>query len=200
MENFDPAAIVPKEKLWVLHGGAPISLDSREMTADLAQFDDAFVQSIIQGSYLADVLMLKFRDPSTFVAGELHLHSEVWSKISKSTPDYPQSSEILHWILHKVDIGEYFAPFKGSYKGQNYNCSRPPPRIFSNHPSCKPYADFISRTILDRLRSGAISLWGKVGQVDSPHLVLPLKVEPSKPRLCNDDRFLNFEWSTDHLD
>jgi len=24
-----------------------------------------------------------------------------------------------------------------------------------------------------------------------PHLVLPLTVEPSKPRLCNDDRFLN---------
>lgn len=137
------------------------------MTANLAQFNDAFVQSIIQGSSLADVRMLKFRDPSTFVAGELHRHSEVWSKISKSTPDYPQSSEILHWILHKVDIGEYFAPSKGSYKGQNYNCSRPPPRIFSNHPYCEP-VNYYSRTILDRLCSGAISLWGKVRQVH-PH-------------------------------
>ena len=161
------------------------------MTADSAQFDDAFVQSVIQGSSLADVRMLRFRDPRKFVAGELHRHPEFWAKLSASAPDYPQASEVLHWIRHKVDVNDYFAPFKGSYKNQNYDCATPPPRIFSNHPSCKPFVEFISRTILDRLRSGAISLWGKVGRVPPPHLVLPLTVEPSKPRLCNDDRFLN---------
>ena len=37
---------------------------------------------------------------------------------------------------------------------------------------------------------------GQVGKVDPPHLVLPLTVEPSKPRLCHDERFLNL-WIRD---
>ena len=49
---------------------------------------------------------------------------------------------------------------------------------------------------MDRLRSGAISLWGKVGECNPPHLVLPLTVEYSELRLCNDDRFLNL-WIED---
>ena len=68
--------------------------------------------------------------------------------------------------------------------------------------SCKPFTSFISNTLVDRLRSGAISLWGKVGECTPPQLVLPLTVEPSKPRLCNDDRFLSL-WIEDrpfHLD
>ena len=49
-----------------------------------------------------------------------------------------------------------------------------------------------------------MSLWGKVGEVDPPHLVMPLTVEPTKPRLCNDNRFLNLRianrpFQLDHL-
>ena len=51
-------------------------------------------------------------------------------------------------------------------------------------------------TLLDRLTSGAVSLKGKVGEVDPPHLVLPLTVEPTKPRLCHVARFLNL-WMRD---
>ena len=50
--------------------------------------------------------------------------------------------------------------------------------------------------MLDRIHSGAISLLGRVGQVRPPHLVLPLTVEPTKPRLCHDARFLNL-WMAD---
>ena len=55
--------------------------------------------------------------------------------------------------------------------------------------SCKPFADFVRSTLLDRLTSRAISLKGKVGEVDPPHLVLPLTVEPTKPTLCHDACF-----------
>ena len=41
-----------------------------------------------------------------------------------------------------------------------------------------------------------MSLLGKVGEVQPPHLVLPLTVEPTKPRLCHDARFLNL-WMQD---
>ena len=44
---------------------------------------------------------------------------------------------------------------------------------------------------------GAVSLVGWVGQVKLPHLVLPLTVEPTKPRTsCRDARFLNL-WMQD---
>jgi len=38
----------------------------------------------------------------------------------------------------------------------------------------------------------------RVGEVDPPHLILPLTVEPTKPRLCHDARFLNL-WMKDVL-
>ena len=49
---------------------------------------------------------------------------------------------------------------------------------------------------MNRLASGAIFIWGKVGEIAPPHLVMPLTVEPSKPRLCNDNRVLNL-WIKD---
>ena len=46
------------------------------------------------------------------------------------------------------------------------------------------------------MQTGAISLKGRVGEVDPPHLILPLTVEPTKPRLSHDARFLNL-WMKD---
>lgn len=46
------------------------------------------------------------------------------------------------------------------------------------------------------MRNGSLQLLGKVGEVDPPHLVMPLTIEPSKPRLCHDERFLNL-WMRD---
>ena len=43
----------------------------------------------------------------------------------------------------------------------------------------------------DRLHTGAILLVGRVGEVNPPHLILPLTVGPYKPRLCHDARFVN---------
>ena len=42
---------------------------------------------------------------------------------------------------------------------------------------------------MDRLASGAISQGGRVGACSSPHLVMPPTMEPSKPRLCNNNHF-----------
>jgi len=46
------------------------------------------------------------------------------------------------------------------------------------------------------LKAGAISLLGKVGVFDPPFTVLPLTVEPTKPRLCHDSCYLNL-WIRD---
>ena len=49
----------------------------------------------------------------------------------------------------------------------------------------------ISSTILDRVKNGLLLVRGKVGSVHPPHLVMPVTVEPTKPRMCHDERFLN---------
>ena len=62
--------------------------------------------------------------------------------------------------------------------------------------TCEQFQNFISDTIVDGVSAGVLVVWGTVGEVSSPHLVLPLTVEPSKPRPCHDERFLNL-WIRD---
>lgn len=97
----------------------------------------------------------------------------------------------MHWIRDKVSVYDFFQHFKGSYKGEHYDSALPPRRLFRNNASCQPFAQFIRQTLLDRLHTGAVSLLGRVGEVDPPYLVFPLTVEPNKPRLCYDARYLN---------
>ena len=49
---------------------------------------------------------------------------------------------------------------------------------------------------LPELKNGSLLVWGKVASVQPPHLVLPITVEPTKPRICQDERFLNL-WIKD---
>ena len=77
-----------------------------------------------------------------------------------------------------------------------YDCPTPPRKTFKNRPPCKQFVNFISETLSQKLKTGTVAVWGKVGEVQPPHLVLPITVEPSKPRLCIDARFLNL-WMKD---
>ena len=97
-----------------------------------------------------------------------------------------------------IDITAFCRPFKVVFKGVEYDCPTPPRETFKNHPSCKHFVDFISETLSQRLKTGAVAVWGKVGEVQPPHLVLPITTEPSRPRLCIDARFLNL-WMKDHF-
>ena len=38
---------------------------------------------------------------------------------------------------------------------------------------------------------GAIKVWGRVGTCPPPAIVMPLSIEPSKPRLVHDQQYLN---------
>ena len=147
--------------------------------------------------------MLVFPDPASFLAGQLHHHLQEWENIAASI-SFPLSRNVLDWLENKVQVQRYFRHFKGNFKGEHFDSASPPQRIFYNHKSCAPFAKFIADMILQRLSTGTILVWGKVGEVDPPHLVMPLTVKPSKPRLCNDNRFLNLwmddrPFSLDHL-
>lgn len=82
-------------------------------------------------------------------------------------------------------------------RGVKYESAEPPTRVFKNHYSCKQFLQFVTETILQRIESGAFRVWGKAGEVASPHLVLPRTIEPQKPRLCIDARFFNV-WMVDN--
>ena len=153
------------------------------------------VERITNGAQLADLSKLRFRDPSSFQAGALRQHLEEWLDIIENPPPL-QQMEVLKWVQDRVSVFHYFRYLKGNYKGVNYDSERPPTRQFKNNPSCRPFGDFIRRTLLERLATGAIAFVGRVGEVTPPYLVLPLTMEPTKPRLCHDARFLNL-WMKD---
>ena len=86
-----------------------------------------------------------------------------------------------------MSVFDFFKPFKGDFKGKSYDSQLPPKMFFENNKICNEYEDFISATILERIKNGSISIWGKQGECE--HLVMPLTIEPSKPRMYHDERF-----------
>ena len=136
---------------------------------------------------------LRFRDPSHFVAGNVHHHSEFWDCMLRDSPREGLISNIIH---DGVDVFDFFKHFHGTFQGKHYSSSTPPAMTFKNSHSCNIFSEFITDTILDWVASGAVEVCGVVNEVDPPHLVLPLTVEPTKPRLCHDERFLNL-WIKD---
>ncbi len=47
-----------------------------------------------------------------------------------------------------------------------------------------------------RVKNGSLRVWGKLGECELPKAIMPLTIEPSKPRLVHDERYLNL-WITD---
>ena len=99
-------------------------------------------------------------------------------------------------IKEGVNVEQFLTHFKGDFKGKSFDSDRPSPIVLGSSKSCAQFSDFISTTILQWVSAGVLSIWGEIGQVSPPYLVLPLTVEPSKPRLCNDERYLNL-WIKD---
>ena len=150
------------------------------------------IEKVLAGD-VSSLENLSLRDPYSFRAGEVHAYPDLWNKISAG---YVKEVEVNEWISKGIDITAFCRHFKGVFKGVEYDCPTPPRETFKNHPSCKQFVDFISETLRQRLKTGAVAVWGKVGEVQPPHLVLPITIEPSKQRLCIDARFLNL-WIKD---
>ena len=194
-DSFDPLSIKQHSISWVHHDGKPLQPRLQSPRPYNSHLASVWVDSVSRGDVSADISMLAFPDPASFLAGQLHRHLQHWKNLAVSTSS-PLSRDVLDWLENKVQALPFFRHFKGNFKSEHFDSAFPPQPIFYNHKSCAPFAKFIADTILQPLSTGAISVWGKVGEVDLPHLVMPLTVEPSKPRLCNDNRFLNL-WMDD---
>lgn len=53
------------------------------------------------------------------------------------------------------------------------------------------FTDFVSQPIKDRITTGAVGVVGTATDLAPLILVMPLTVEPNKPRLCQDECYLN---------
>ena len=90
----------------------------------------------------------------------------------------------------------FFTPLKGDFEGQFCHAQTPPATRINNSAICTQFSDLISDTTVEWVATGVLAVWGEVGVVPPPHLVLPTTIEPSKRRLCHDERFLNL-WIRD---
>ena len=142
----------------------------------------------------ASLNQLRFLSPEYFRAGEIHNHLSVWEHLLSGRGS--SQVDLMEIIKEGVRIDRLFKPFKGNFKGSSYDTLFPPPMRLDNAKVCDKFRSFITDTVVDWVDAGVLAVWGRVGEVTSPHLVLPLTVEPSKPRLCHDERFLNL-WVKD---
>lgn len=185
---FDPSSGVladKREVTWVDYRGVPLESPARvPVTAE------EMVTRDFQGVTVADLV---FRDPGNFVAGGIHKCQEAWHDI---LPDNPEGRQVSQWIAEGVDIKTFFKHFKGNFRGQSFNSDIPQQMCLNNSPTCKQFKDHIELTVKERLQNGSVSVWGKVGEVSPPEVIMPLTVEPSKPRLCLDARYVNL-WIKD---
>ena len=92
------------------------------------------------------------------MAGELHQHYEVWEFILE---DFRKKNEVLRYIREGVSIFDFLQPFKGQFKGRNYDSPLPPKMMIENNKIYNEFDDFISNSILERVANGSLSIWGK---------------------------------------
>ena len=151
---------------------------------------------------LADLALLRSYDPSHFRVGNIHGKSYAWQNlISNSSCG---EVDLLEIIREGVRVEHFFRPFRGNFKRKAYDSDIFPPVIINNSAICSKFYQFISDTIIQWVTAGVKAVWGPVDQVASPYLILPLTVEPTKPRLCRDERYLNLwirdlPFNLDHL-
>lgn len=151
------------------------------------------VDMVSSGSVYASPTHIPFRDNENFIAGNVQANCHKWRTILLN---YSKADEIFRYVSLGVDIQEFFTPFKGTFQGRSYDSPIPPRIVFPNARNCQDHEGFISNCIFERVRNGSLLVVGKVGFVDPPHLVMPITIEPTKPRMCHDERFLNL-WIKD---
>ena len=139
---------------------------------------------------------LAVRDPDMFVAGGLNAQATKWQTLVEKHCTNVNASKINSWLKDGVSVTELFTRFKGNYQGSHFNSDVPPSMYFRNHNSCETYSQFIADTLMSRIENGSVKLLGEVGSCDLPKVIMPIVIEPSKLRMCHDERYINL-WVKD---
>ena len=98
------------------------------------------------------------RDPNSFRNGNLHHHAHEWDKLMSGVKGY---ETVKPWIHNGVHIPSFFQHYKGEFNGRSFDSVEPPCMYFQNDSvRCEEFKDFVSTTILQRLREGSIKVVG----------------------------------------
>lgn len=179
--GFDPSTVVVREE------PAWITIDASDIPSPTG-FPRA--EDVLKKNAPFNVGSLPLRDPDIFVSGQIHGHLDEWKIILDLNGDEVKAL-VLDWLENGVDINKFFRHFKGNFKGRSFDADIPPKQYFQNSARCEKYADFISNELHERISSGCLKVLGRVGHCKPPRVIMPLTVEPTKPRLCHDERYLN---------
>ena len=142
--------------------------------------------------YVPPIDIISFPSPQHFLAGNVCRCATRWADILHG----PHRQRLMGWVTAGVHLADFVVPFSGVFKGDAFSSPSPLPKIFQNSITCQGFEEFVAKSILEDPTSGVISLVGRVGQVDPTFVVSPLTVEPSKPRLCLDLRYIH-NWMRD---
>lgn len=177
--KFFPTVHVRTHPSWVTLGGGCPLLTSHASAEQVLKGEDFDIES------------LPVRDPEGFVAGQLHENLLNWEYILDNLQESDENMNVRLWLENGVDVLTFFQHFQGDFKGKNYDLDLPPKQYFPNATICRQYIDFICAELNNKIASGAICVLGKIGECELPKVIMPLTIEPSKPRLCLDDRYVN---------
>ena len=131
------------------------------------------------------------REEKGFMVGSLGLCENFWEKEILS--DHPNKQLLLSW-LQGVRIELFFNQFtREVYKGKKVEAKNPTPIQLKNYVPTE-FASWVNTTIKEYKRIQMLVPWSEVRRENEnllPDLILPLGIEPQKPRLLWDARYLN---------
>lgn len=152
-----------------------------------------------------DVPRVWMRDEKLFTAGGLTKAWPFWRDVLLPLSGLPERAPagqsmleggpvldrdtIASWLQEGVRVEHFLRPFKGNYAGVWADSPEPVSRRLTNPPLPHPrdkYEVFVDEEVRRSLLCGAVE-----EVAEQPFLVLPLIVEPRKPRLCFDARWGN---------
>ena len=147
--------------------------------------DPPDIKRVLSQSLLVSACDSLFRNPENFVPGSLHFCTEYWGEILKGHPD---KEEMLLWIREGVRL----EPFLNQYTCERFEGKwvhgKIPPKYHqkNNVPHC--FNKWVTEELSKWEKSGVI-----IRETDKlrAKVVLPLTIEPTKPRLIHDARYIN---------
>ena len=131
-----------------------------------------------------------FRCSDSFIPGSLSLCWTFWE--SHILKGHPLKNDILSWLKHGVHINYFLAPVsKGTYNGVEINSHLPQTYKEQNHVK-QEFKEWVSSEINSLVQMGVLKEWSMDSMGSpTPVVIAPLLVEPSKPRLIYDARYIN---------
>ena len=149
--------------------------------------------TVVASTYLANIEQLRFFSPTFFRAGEIHNHLPVWDCLVVIA-HLKRTFLTLSGRVWRSTV--FSSRLKETSRVARTTCHVRPLYGSAILRFVKDFEILFLRTLLDWVAAGVLDVWGRVGGVTPPHLVVPLPVEPSVPRVCHDERYLNL-WIRD---